>query len=130
MLRLALALLLTAAPLPALGQQLGGATDPEISVVRIVAALTLCIAAAFALALLIGKRGIPSRFWGSKGLAARLQRRGRVEVIETRRLSAHADLCLVRCDTTEYLLACAQGEVRILAQTALVPDPSASDEAS
>ena len=106
--------LMLAPVVPAYGQHLGGAADPEISLVRILAALVLCIGAAIALALLISKRGGTGRFGQ---LAAKLQRPSRLAVIEARRISPHADLCLVRCDGKEYLLVCGTGEIRVLAES-------------
>jgi hypothetical protein len=116
--------LLGTAPLPALAQKLGGGTDPEISLVRIIAALVLCSGVAVAAALIISKRGLPQGL-GAAGWLAKLQRRSRVTVIEARRLSPHADLCIVRCDDREYVLTCAQGEVRVLAEHEVSADPPA-----
>jgi hypothetical protein len=108
-----------AAPLPALAQHLGGGTDPEISLVRIVASLVLCIGVAIALALVISKRGLPAKGWGLQGLSAKLRSRNRIVVIEARRISPHADVCLVQCDGTEYLMVCGQGDIRVLRETAV-----------
>lgn len=115
-------------PLPALAQKLGGGTDPEISLVRIIAALVLCSGVAVAAALTISKRGLPQGL-SSAGWLAKLQRRSRLTVIEARRLSPHADLCIVRCDDREYVLTCAQGEVRILAENEVAADPPAPEAA-
>lgn len=107
---------LAAAPLPAFAQKLGGGTDREISLVRILASLILCVGVAFALALLMSKRGVPRGLGNASGWLAKLQRPSRITIIEARRLSPHADLCIVRCDGREYVLTCAQGEVRVLSE--------------
>lgn len=121
-------LLLIAVPLPAIAQKLGGGTDPEISLVRIVASLVLCIGVAVALALLISKRGAPLGLRNVGGWLAKLQQRARITVVEARRLSPHADLCIVRCDDREYVLTCAHGEVRVLAESQIAADEPAAEE--
>jgi hypothetical protein len=114
---LAIGLGLSAAPLPVLAQRLGTASDPDISFVRIVAALVLCVAAAFALAFLIAKRGRLSSFRVLSERTFTLRRPRRLKLIEALRISAHADLCLVTADETEYLLLCAGGVVQVLSGT-------------
>ena len=92
---------------PALSQRLGGAAaTPDLSIGRILAALVLCVAAAFALVLLIRARS--SAMPGASPIRRRLGSAAsrRIRVIETRRASAHADLCLIECDGDEYLLLC------------------------
>ncbi len=76
----------------------GGALD--ISLTRIVAALVLCLLAAMLAAILM-KRG------GGRIDLSRLRQgvgERRIAVIESRRISPHADLCLLRCDGDEYLI--------------------------
>lgn len=111
----ALSLLAAGSPVPALAQKLGGASEPEISFVRILGALVLCIGAAVAMALLISKRGLPGKSWG-EGIRAKLRSRSRIMVIEARRISPHADVCLIRCDGKEYLLICGPGDIRVLSE--------------
>lgn len=119
---LAFGLGLAATPLPALAQRLGTAREPEISFVRIAAVLILCIAAAFALALLMAKRGRLSGFAGLGGWASGLRRQKRLRLVEAVHISPHADLCLVTSDETEYLLVCTGGEVRILSECPVIRD--------
>ena len=38
----------------------------------------------------------------------------RVRVIESRRISVHADLCLVRCDDVEYVILCSAQQQQVL----------------
>lgn len=88
----------------------GGALD--ISLGRIIASLVICIIVAVLAILLIRQRG------GKGDLAmlfVRIQPRARlIEVVETVRLSPHADICLVRHDGRDYLLVVQQGAMQIL----------------
>lgn len=121
------AALLAAAPLPTLAQKLGGGAAPEISLVRIAASLIFCIGVAVALALVISKRSVPAG-WSAREWLVKLQQRSRITVVEARRLSPYADLCIVRCNDREYVLTCAQGEVRVLAERqADVGEPAAPE---
>ena len=104
-----------AAPIfPALANapRLGGGEPLGVSLGRIVFALIICILIAFLAALLIRQRA------GKIDLATmfgRMELRSRaIEVVETRRLSPHADICLVRHDGQEYLLLLLAGGARIL----------------
>lgn len=99
-------------PTMASAQQLAGGAGFEVSLVRVFAALLVCIAAAFAVILLIRSRGGKAR--GFRNLASAFGRTGRIELIESRRLSPHADLCLFRCDETEYLVLCSAGHAQVL----------------
>jgi hypothetical protein len=95
---------------------LGGAAGPDVSLARIVAALILCVIVAFFAVLLIRQRG------GKIDLRSLFQRvdfgSRLVQVVETRRLSQHADLCLVRYGGGEYLLLLQQGCSRVLSAKA------------
>jgi hypothetical protein len=92
--------------------RLGGGGSLDISLGRIIAALVICIMIAVLAILLIRQRG------GRADLTAlftRLQPQARaIEVIETRRLSPHADICLVRHDGRDYLLILQQGSMQVL----------------
>lgn len=91
---------------------LGGGGSLDISLGRIIASLVICIIIAVLAILLIRQRG------GRGDLAAmfaRLQPQARaIEVVETRRLSPHADICLVRHDGRDYLLVLQQGSMQVL----------------
>ena len=92
--------------------RLGGGQPLEVSLGRIVAALVICIIIAVLAVLLIRQRS------GKVDLHAffgRFQMRPRaIEVVETRRLSPHADICVVRHAGREYLLLLLAGNARIL----------------
>lgn len=98
-------------------QGLGGGGGTDISIVRVLAALAICVAAAFALALVVRMRkGAPAS--GRSGRIARaISGSRRIEVVEARRASPFADLCLVRCDGVEYLLLCGPANLQVLRQT-------------
>lgn len=100
---------------PAHAQRLGGGGSAlDISVVRILAALLLCLAAAFGLALVIRSRKSAkpalSMDWLRRGMATSR----RIKVVETRRASPHADVCIVECDGEEYVLLCGTSAQTVL----------------
>jgi hypothetical protein len=84
----------------------GGGASPDISIIRILAALLVCLAAAFALALVIRARKGSIRPLGKGWLPGAMAGSRRIEIVETRRATPYADICLVRCDGEEYLLLC------------------------
>jgi len=94
------------------GGGLGGGEALGVSLGRVVTALILCLLIAFLAALLIrqraGKGDLPA-------ILARLNTASRaIQVVETRRLSPHADICLVRHDDREYLLLLQSGRGSVL----------------
>jgi hypothetical protein len=104
-------------PAAAFGQNaaaphLGGGGSLDISLGRIIASLVICIIIAVLAILLIRQRG------GRGDLAAlfaRIQPRARaIEIVETRRLSPHADICLVRHSGHDYLVVLQQGSMQLL----------------
>lgn len=89
---------LTSAP-----AKLGGGGALDVSLGRIVSALVLCLFLAGLAALLLRHGGgrinwAAFRDWK----AARPERR--IEIIESRRISPHADICLLRCDDEDFLV--------------------------
>jgi hypothetical protein len=108
------AALFVSAPALAGGGRLGGGQPLEVSLGRIIAALVICIIVAVLAALLIRQRSGKLDLYAFFG---RLQTRPRaIEVVETRRLSPHADLCVVRHSGREYLLLLLAGNARILSE--------------
>ena len=108
------AALLAAAPALAGGGRLGGGQPLEVSLGRIVAALVICIIVAVLAALLIRQR---SGKIDLHALFGRLQARPRaIDVVETRRLSPNADICVVRHSGREYLLLLLAGDARVLSE--------------
>lgn len=84
-------MILAAAP-----TRLGGGAALDVSLTRIVVALLVCLALAVLAAVLVKRGG------GRLTLPNRAERR--IAVIESRRISPHADLCLLRCDGREYMI--------------------------
>lgn len=106
--------------------RLGGGAPLEVSLGRIIGALVVCIVVAGFAALLIRQRG------GSAPLPSFLGRaafRGRaIDVVESRRISQHADVCLLRHDGREYLLLLLAGDARILSEKAFADGAGAGGE--
>lgn len=87
-------------------QRLGGGGGVTIPVGRIVAAFLLCVLLALLLAVTIKRRGGRLDLGRFSGLLTKSASQARIDVVETRRASQHADICLIRCDTQEYLVLC------------------------
>lgn len=91
---------------------LGGGEALHVSLWRIVIALLVAVLLIVLAALLIRQRGGKI---DSGNLFGRVRLRPReIDVVETRRLSAHADICLVRHQHREYLLLLGEGHGRVL----------------
>lgn len=92
--------------------RLGGGEPPDVSIARIVSALVICVIIAILAALLIRQRGgriAARRLLGGVEFGSRA-----IKVMETRRLSQHADACLIRYDGREYLLLLQAGNAQVL----------------
>lgn len=111
-------------------QQLGGAGTPDLSIVRFLAALFLCFAAALGMALFLRSRQGRQAMPKGLRLATLLRGSGRIEVLESRRVSPHADLCLLRCDDIEYVLLCSPTSAQVLSSKTVKPQAAASDGAA
>jgi hypothetical protein len=87
-------------------QGLASGFAPEVSIVRTIAALALCLIAALAVALTLRRRrtGHAAAHPGLRGFG--WTGRSRIEVVEARRVSPHADVCMIRVDGAEYLMLC------------------------
>lgn len=100
-LALTIAVGVAATPSAALAQQLGRAAEFEPPIVRLALGLLLCTLVALVAALTL------RRFLSAKGRHVSSVAHGgsgKLRVIETRRLSANADLCLIACEEREYLV--------------------------
>ena len=109
---LGLSLLPIAAAAQSHPSHLGGGGEVDVSLGRIVISFVICVIIAGLAILLIrqrtGKMDLASFF-------ARMEPRAReIKIVETRRLSPHADISLVRQGGREYLLILQQGSVQIL----------------
>ncbi|WP_448661549.1 hypothetical protein ACG3SL_12870 [Sphingomonas sp. CJ20] len=106
--------------------RLGGGGQLNLSLTRIVMALMLCLMLAALAALALKRSGGRIDLPRLRGLVAALPAQRRVEVIETRRVSQYADVCLLRCDGREYLVLCAQQQQTVLRESACAAVPSPS----
>lgn len=110
-------------PASAQAQQLAGGGAAEVPLLRVLAALAICIAAAAAVCLLIRRFGMPRGWPGIRAMAGRQMRQRHIEIVETRRVSPHAELSLVRCHGAEFLILCSQAEHKVLSRMGLDQAP-------
>lgn len=97
--------------------RLGGGGSLDLSLTRIVMSLVLCLMLAALAAFALKRSGERIDFKRMRGLIAALPAQRRIDVIETRRISQYADVCLLRCDGREYLVLCAQQQQLVLRET-------------
>ncbi|MEO1045894.1 MAG: hypothetical protein AAFX04_10675 [Pseudomonadota bacterium] len=99
----------------ALGQQLGGGAAPDIPVLRVVLALVLCLIVAIGVILWLRRRH--GHAGGKMPLAGFLRDSDAatgLNIVETRRLNAHYDSCVIRHNDREYLLLLGPQDAKIL----------------
>lgn len=117
---MALAHLATLAP-PASAGRLGGASAPDIDLVRIFAAFALCALIAVAAAALLQRaRGGVAKASLARFLDPRTWPKpqpAKISVLETHRMSLHGDICRVQADNKEYVLVVGTGGTTILSST-------------
>lgn len=120
-----LALPLALIPLPAMAAGLGTANAPGVPWARIVLAFVFCIALAVgAIAILRHHQGRLRFTFAARAFPAMAQApRRRIEVIETRRISQHGDVCLLHCGGHSYLIAMGQACAVLLDRQALPTGP-------
>jgi flagellar biogenesis protein FliO len=110
-------ILLLVIPAAAHSQRLGGGASADISMARVFLALLVCIVVACLAILLIRYRlsgKLPS-------FLPRLQSAGaRIRLIESRRISPQAEVSLIECDDTQYLLLVAAGGTLLLNERSVV----------
>ncbi|MDF2385685.1 hypothetical protein JMG10_29740 [Nostoc ellipsosporum NOK] len=110
--------------------RLGGGGGLNLSLTRIVMALLLCLMLAALAALALKRSGGRIDLPRLRGLVAALPAQRRVEVLETRRASQYADICLLRCDGREYLVLCGQQQQLLLRESACPVPASAPASAA
>jgi hypothetical protein len=133
-----LALFTSAVPAAAAEGRLGGGESIGVSLWRIVLALLVCIMLALVAALALRRSGFQVRRGstaggGNAGMVRRLLgrlplRHAAIDVVETRRLSQHADLTLVRHGGREYLLLLFAGGSRLLRASPVAPPEPADPQ--
>jgi hypothetical protein len=101
---------------PAVAAQLGTASAPQVPWARIVLALLFCLALAAAAILVLQHHRGWLRFapFGTRLPRMAHMPRRRIEVIETRRISPHGDVCLLHCQGQSYLVALGPGQALLL----------------
>ncbi|MFA6114574.1 MAG: hypothetical protein WC729_11295 [Sphingomonas sp.] len=120
----AFVLLAAASAVPLHAARLGGGGAIDVSLGRIVISFVICIIIAALAILLIRQRSGRNDL---AGFFARMEPRAReIQIVETRRLSPHADICLVRQGGREYLLVLQQGGTQVLRDQAVPPRDDAS----
>lgn len=111
------AAMLWAGPASATATRLGGGGGLDLSLTRIVLSLLLCLGIAISVIVMLKRNGGRLRAGTLRGLVARgLPAAQRIQVIESRRISTHADLCLVRCDDVEYVVLCSAQHQQLLSE--------------
>jgi flagellar biogenesis protein FliO len=90
-------------------QHLGQASDTAVPFWRVAGALILCLALAFAAAFLLRNR---LRLPGALAIGASDRR---LQLIETLRLSHQVDICLLRWDRKDFLIAATAQGATVLA---------------
>lgn len=112
-------ILMASIPSPALAGALADGSAPGIPWLRLILSFGICIAVAFGAILLLKhyqRRGI------ANPIKSLLERQGvtpvrRIAIIETRRASLNADLCLVECDGETFFLALTPAGATVLKQS-------------
>ena len=107
--------------------RLGGGEDLSISLWRVLAAILVCTMIALLAALVVRARGGGAKIGL---LVRRLPLRPRtIGVVETRRLSPHADISVVQHRGQEYLLLLQAGHAQVL-NVETVPEAAAEEVGS
>jgi hypothetical protein len=116
---------------PAAAQALGGAQGPDISVIRVVAALIISLSAALALALWLRGRSLGGARPMANPFANLFQRRAsRIRVIEARRIGQYAEVSLIECDEDEYLILSSANAQQVLRTGRAAVSPDDEDASS
>jgi hypothetical protein len=122
-LSLAVGAALLAWPGWASAQQLGGGAEFELPLLRLGLGLALCTIVAFAAALALRhfmRGGGPIQL---KGLRLAGGERRQVRVLESHRLSPHADICVFSCQDRTYTVIVTGAGATIVRDEAAAPAP-------
>lgn len=123
---ISLSALLLSTPLSsvAMAQQLGGGAAPEVSLVRMIGALFVCLLLAGLVILYLRHRtGSPS----APILRRLMNNSPEIEVREFRRLTVQHSLALIRHSGREWLLVLSPADTQVLNDLA-VKEPSDADD--
>lgn len=101
-------------PTSALAQRVGQGAEDSVSIIRVIAALIICLAVAFLAILLVrarrGGQSLPRLF---NRLSASTSQ---IAILETRRISIHAEVCRLQYGGEEYLVLIGQSHSRVLSR--------------
>ena len=115
----------------ACAQELGGGSEISIPVVRLVLGLVLSILLALVAALVLLRRQ-RGRLNGVSLFKPLLNmtpgEEAAIQVIETRRVSAHGDVCLVRSQGQDFLILVTANQLLLLNQTISDTSEAPTDE--
>lgn len=98
-------------------QVLAQGPEQHVSIGRVIAALLLCLALAVAGALVMRAR-MDGRFAGWSLRIASPAATKRLALVDRLRLSPQLEICMVRCDQRELVLAVTQSGATVLHETA------------
>jgi hypothetical protein len=105
-------------PMTAQAQTLGGGSDFELPLLRLVLGLLLCVIVAIGAALMLKRfmhGGAAPQIGKWSDLVRPPQRR--VRVLETHRLSPHGDVCVLTCKGREYLIVLSPAGATVIRET-------------
>lgn len=121
---------------PALAQTLGQGDSHDIAWWRVGGALALCLLLAVAAGLALrmrqggGARLSPGKFASLPGALRLLERGPRtLQLVETLRLSHQLDICLIRWEGRDYLIAAGPQGATLLAERDAPPPPTPAEGA-
>jgi len=121
----ALTLLSATIPSLAFAQRLGGASGFELPILRLALGLLLCTFVAIVAALAIRRFMHAGALNAVRGRLSLLRGTPRkLRVIESHRISTHADVCMFTCDGREYLVVVSPAGVTVLRDEAQAEEPA------
>jgi hypothetical protein len=106
-------------PMTAQAQTLGGGSDFELPILRLVLGLILCVIVAIVAVLMLKRfmhAGAAPRLGKWSDLVRTPQRR--IKVLETHRLSPHGDICVFTCAGRQYLIVLSPAGATIIGEAA------------
>jgi flagellar biogenesis protein FliO len=99
----------------AIAQQLGQGGEEDISLLRVFVVLILCIMLAAIAAFVLRARLGGTKLW-SKHMA------GRLVIVESRRVTPQASICLIALDGQEYLVAFSPNSASLIDKVGVTAD--------
>lgn len=112
---------------PACARSIGGGESLDVPLLRIVLGLIICVIVAFGAALLLRHRfgnekpSLLNQILRQTQAGAKSDASRRIVVLESRRISAHADVCRFSASDREYLVLVSPSSSVVLHQTTHPP---------